>query len=628
MIAARFILWVLFAAWCGRVSSGYLGGYGTPWALPWADAGEDERAFIFGVNDLNQYTSMEIEGDAAPPFQATLAYDAAGNMISDGRYYYQYDAWNRVVQINRLAEVESFAAGGGAGGSGSGTGTPIEPSALLIKHYTYDGVGRLVRTQSPFPSPEDSTGEVRSERFYYDGIRRIQELVIDPVLSLGEALTSGDPELEQVAGGLTQQAGEPLDPSTTPGELEETQLQNLENPPTGGSPIPTSATLAREYVWGPGDGVGGGLDELLVQFGADRTRWWVIQDGGGDVVAVCDVGMGTAPIADIAGQWVYDAYGEVLVADHLLPFPQMHLGHKGIFIDRLDVAVVDSSGNESPRLVPFGHTICHNRNRLYSPQLGRFFQLDPNATAMALLVTAAYHGQSIGRPAFGFDVEALYADGMSIYEYTQSNPVTNSDPLGLFVGMLSIGCPGPGDMITGVLESLVTGYAQNMMFDVEWALDWSIPDDDFSRTDNGWIAFAIAEGLHKSFEIGVPFTEIGFNPLDRFAGGKSKKKSDGPDAGGGGKKKRGGETVHTVRGKDKHREYRAKKEAEGCRTEFPVPGGRIDALDENKRVIYELKPNSPSGRYKGLKQLQRYKEAMEQKTGKKWKTQLDLYDVE
>ncbi|MBX3360289.1 MAG: hypothetical protein KF705_02435 [Phycisphaeraceae bacterium] len=61
----------------GRVSSGHLDGYGTPWALPWADAGEDERAFIFGVNDLNQYTSMEIEGDAAPPFQATLAYDAA-----------------------------------------------------------------------------------------------------------------------------------------------------------------------------------------------------------------------------------------------------------------------------------------------------------------------------------------------------------------------------------------------------------------------------------------------------------------------------------------------------------------------------------------------------------------------
>lgn len=399
----------------GRLSTGSLDGYGTPWARPWADSGDDTQEFIFGVNDLNQYTSIEIDGDATVPFDSDTQYDAAGNMVSDGRYYYQYDAWNRVVQINHLAEVESFGGGGI---------TPIEPG-LLVKHYTYDGVGRMVRTQSPFPSPEDSTGEVRSERFYYDGIRRIQELVIDPVLSLGEALTSGDPELELLAGQLSSQSGEPLDPSTTPGELEETQIQNLEDP---GNPIPTSATLAREYVWGPGDN---GLDELLVQFGTDRKRWWVIQDAGGDVVAICDVGTGSSPVADVAGQWVYDAYGEVLLADHLLPFPQMHLGHKGIFLDRLDVAVVDSSVNESPRLVPFGHTICHNRNRLYSPQLGRFFQLDPNATAMALLEASVYHGRGVGALALAFSVEDMYGDGMNLYEYLGSNPWNRSDPLGL-----------------------------------------------------------------------------------------------------------------------------------------------------------------------------------------------------
>jgi len=37
---------------------------------------------------------------------------------------------------------------------------------------------------------------VRSERFYYDGIRRLQELVTDPVLNLGAAGESGDPALE------------------------------------------------------------------------------------------------------------------------------------------------------------------------------------------------------------------------------------------------------------------------------------------------------------------------------------------------------------------------------------------------------------------------------------------------
>lgn len=43
-------------------------------------------------------------------------------------------------------------------------------------------------SQSPYPSPQLLTGEVRTERFYYDGVRRVQEVVIDPVLSLGEAL--------------------------------------------------------------------------------------------------------------------------------------------------------------------------------------------------------------------------------------------------------------------------------------------------------------------------------------------------------------------------------------------------------------------------------------------------------
>ncbi|QYK49748.1 MAG: Hint domain-containing protein [Phycisphaeraceae bacterium] len=122
---------------------------------------------------------------------------------------------------------------------------------------------------------------------------------------------------------------------------------------------------------------------------------------------------------------------QVLVADHLLPFPQMHLGHKGIFIDRLDAAVVDSAANESPRLVPFGHTICHNRNRLYSPQLGRFFQLDPNATAMALLEASVYHGKGVGALALAFSAEDMYGDGMNLYEYLGSNPWNRSDPLGL-----------------------------------------------------------------------------------------------------------------------------------------------------------------------------------------------------
>ncbi|MCW5777743.1 MAG: hypothetical protein KIS87_15005, partial [Phycisphaeraceae bacterium] len=38
-----------------------------------------------------------------------------------------------------------------------------------------------------------------TERFHYDGVRRVQEVVIDPLTSGGGALASGDPELEALA---------------------------------------------------------------------------------------------------------------------------------------------------------------------------------------------------------------------------------------------------------------------------------------------------------------------------------------------------------------------------------------------------------------------------------------------
>jgi YD repeat-containing protein len=402
----------------GRFSEGDLDGYGTPWARPWADSAVDEQSITYGVNNLNQITSLENDGDGAGPWvlggEATPTYDAAGNMVSDGRYYYQYDAWNRVVQINYAISPESL----------TGPPQPIEPG-LLVKHYTYDGVGRLVRTQSPHPSPEAMTGLVRTERFYYDGVRRVQELISDPVSSLMEAAASSDPGLQQLVSQTTSSSGEPLDPSTAPGPLEQGQIESAGGPT---DPPPVTTELAFEYVWGLGDN---GLDELLVKFDKVRKRWWVIQDSGGDVVAIVNPGSGSTPIADVAGQWVYDAYGDVIVADHILAFPVMRIGHKGLFIDRLDVPVVNSGGMESPRLVPFGHTISHNRNRLYSPQMGRFYQLDPNATAMALLEASIYHGKGVGAIALAFSMEQMYGDGLNLYEYLGSNPWNRSDPMGL-----------------------------------------------------------------------------------------------------------------------------------------------------------------------------------------------------
>lgn len=63
--------------------------------------------------------------------------------------------------------------------------------------------------------------------------------------------------------------------------------------------------------------------------------------------------------------------------------------------------------------------------------MGRFYQLDPNATAMALLEASIYHGRGVGAIALAFSMEDMYGDGLNLYEYLGSNPWSRTDPMGL-----------------------------------------------------------------------------------------------------------------------------------------------------------------------------------------------------
>jgi YD repeat-containing protein len=419
------------------------GGY-EPWLAPNADGVADSRAIAHATNGRNEITSVQtVEGNVGvgTPTSSTtqqVHYDAGGNLLYDGTYIYQYDAWNRLIQVNRALSNTSLPI------------TSTTPIGVLVKHFTYDGVGRLIRTQSPYPSPDytASTGDIRSERFYYDGSRRIQEVVLDPTESFAMALMSGDPELAGDAlDAITSQeeslgAGQ-VDLSVGSIAFEAGQLEGSPQPLNMGGigsvpqqPLIEPHRLEREYIWGPGDSFAG-VDELFALFGRDREPWSVLQDASGDVAALIGKQSNAQQgLALVAAQWTWDAYGNVLSADHLFNHPFMSVGHKGLFIERLDVGVADASvpGSQladTPRIVPFAHTIFHNRNRTYNPQQGRFLQLDMNASGMALMEAAAFNGRGMGALSAAFDMQTRYGDGANLYQYLGSNPWQRFDPMGL-----------------------------------------------------------------------------------------------------------------------------------------------------------------------------------------------------
>ncbi|MBC7834876.1 MAG: hypothetical protein H7Y88_07225, partial [Phycisphaerales bacterium] len=522
-----------------------LGGF-TVWQDPAvaADLDPDNLQFAPITNGRNEVWAALFRTSILSDWDSNgvaIRHDAAGNLVFDGTLIYHYDPCGRLVQINAgaMGPEEDFIPGRPY------TGLVHGP---MLKHFTYDGLGRHVRTESPFPNPQSAApGNVRSERFYYDGIRRIQETRLDPATTL-----RANPGSEMAVQGL-----------------------GSSGPQQALAPVPAPLTrLVREYVWGPGDAWHpASVDELLCYYGEGREAYWPLQDASGDVAAVCAPGAQPQNYAArVVAQQRYDAYGQVLSADHLYPHAFLAVGHKGLFSDRLDRGVSDeaamgtakppsSTTSETPRLVPFARGVHHVRNRsvipgggsasnigresMTQPSLGtwvlsqsglssgaavhgRFMQADPNATAIVLVDGLVFHGQPF-QPGVGqFDLQTRLRDGANLYEYLGSNPWVRADPLGLYewedayedatdiLGLLDP-LPGPSDFIGGMLRSLIEEYSSNLEWDLEWAGDWSIADDEHTRGDNSWVNVALLRGLYEAFEISFPFSDEEWNLLEPFA---------------------------------------------------------------------------------------------------------------
>ncbi|MBX3359546.1 MAG: hypothetical protein KF745_14090 [Phycisphaeraceae bacterium] len=70
------------------------------------------------MNPQNQVTGIT-RTLGSTTTQATTRHDAAGNLTFDGTYFYQYDAWGRLLQINRAHEETGSVGGGNCLNGGS-----------------------------------------------------------------------------------------------------------------------------------------------------------------------------------------------------------------------------------------------------------------------------------------------------------------------------------------------------------------------------------------------------------------------------------------------------------------------------------------------------------------------------
>ncbi|MFO0785018.1 MAG: hypothetical protein U0573_01610 [Phycisphaerales bacterium] len=195
-----------------------------------------------------------------------------------------------------------------------------------------------------------------------------------------------------------------------------------------------------------------GVDELLCQLDPSSTEttsggpsgkaWYPLTDAQGDIVSMAGLmlNLGGSATAQVAGQWTYSPYGQVLSYDNFSEHPALIFGHKSLAVDRLDEPALvweyeeglpTGRISENQRLVPGARLIAYARNRTLDIDKGRWLQMDPNS-AGAITLSPYWNGERrfVCGPSGGSISRAR--ESVNIYSYICQNPIDGTDALGLF----------------------------------------------------------------------------------------------------------------------------------------------------------------------------------------------------
>lgn len=341
-------------------------------------AGLRDDDIVHEVGRFNRIESKSVDGGTPTDF----VYDRMGNLVSDGVYWYRYDAWNRLIQVVEDPGTFTFDANGKKDGSG-----PVFADVVAV--FAYDSLGRLVGRQAPYPG---TTDEWRTETYFYDGARRIAEQWRDPIIGNNGGGNNGNQQNQQ------------------------TQYVTW---------------TEREYVYTPGY-----IDEFVAEYDAAGNHWPVLQDANFNAVALAHRD------GRVARQRVLSPYGRVIQEDStgfVTGSPATRIGHQGLFAERLD-----ADTRQNPQAAN-GAVVWHNRQRTLHAEYGRFLQRDPQATGVTVPQTLWWHsGERPIESASSGRVQPSTI-GMLLsnqYQYVMSQPGRLVDPIGGYP--IAPGFYGPG----------------------------------------------------------------------------------------------------------------------------------------------------------------------------------------
>jgi RHS repeat-associated protein len=321
----------------------------------------------------------------------TPTYDDNGNLTFDGSFKYTYDAWNRLVKAT------------------------LDDTDVTIHEAAFDGLGRrVVKTVS-------NSGDLDGVTEYYHNSNQIIE-TRDGSGNLETQVYHGTQYIDEVVGQRIANMGRVY--------VHQDANYNV----TGTTDL-TARQIERNY-YSPYGQLEVAVDSHPFDYDDDG-------DVDADDYAVTTNGTCTGTATGDCRRMDADADGDVDSTDQTTIANYIATLTTDTELTRVPAATESQRGNL------YGHQglvfdaelgSYQNRARQYAPATRRFLQRDP----LGLIIIEDSMGQPVlklasaetpqGIKSYFPDEALMYRDGMNIYQYVRTSPLTKRDPVGLCCG--------------------------------------------------------------------------------------------------------------------------------------------------------------------------------------------------